>query len=118
MTSINTMLAECGRRRVKQLAFNEEHNVTPVSTVRAVSEGIVGAGKAEDVLVASRKAARSALKLGITDLPKEIEALRKAMFKAAADLDFEQAAGMRDRLRELEELELKMGGLVNEDMSR
>jgi excinuclease ABC subunit B len=116
--SINTMLAECGRRRVKQLAFNEEHNVTPVSTVRAVSEGIVGAGKAEDVLVASRKAARSALKLGITDLPKEIEALRKAMFKAAADLDFEQAAGMRDRLRELEELELKMGGLVNEDMSR
>ena len=113
--SINAMLAECERRRVKQLAYNEEHGVVPTSTVRAVSEGIVGAGKAEDVLQASRRAARDALKLGITDLPKEIEALRKAMFKAAGELDFEQAAGLRDRLRELEELELKMGGMVSED---
>jgi excinuclease ABC subunit B len=116
--SIKAMLAECERRRVKQLAYNEEHGIVPKSTVRAVSEGIVGAGKAEDVLQASRRAARDALKLGITDLPKEIEAMRKAMFKAASDLDFEQAAAMRDRLRELEELELKMGGMVSEDMSR
>ncbi len=111
--SINNMLAECARRRVKQLAYNAEHGITPTSTVRAVSEGIVGAGKEEDVLQASRKAAREALKLGVTDLPKEIEALRKAMFKAAGELDFELAAGLRDRLRELEELELKMGGLAD-----
>lgn len=116
--SINVMLSECARRREKQLAYNAEHGTIPASTVRAVSEGIVGAGKAEDVLLASRRAARDALKLGITDLPKEIEAMRKAMFKAASDLDFEQAAALRDRLRELEELDLKMGGMVSEDMAR
>ncbi|RYG61665.1 MAG: excinuclease ABC subunit UvrB [Alphaproteobacteria bacterium] len=116
--SIKAMLAECERRRVKQLAHNEEFGIVPTSTIRAVSEGIVGAGKDEDVLQASKKAARAAMKLGITDLPKEIETLRKAMFKAASDLDFEQAAAMRDRLRELEELELKMGGMVSEDLAR
>jgi len=108
--SIKTMLNECARRREKQVDYNATHGITPQSTVRAVSEGIVGAGKAEDVLKASRRAARDAMRLGIKDLPKEIEVLRKAMFKAAADLDFEQAAAMRDRLRELEELELKIGG--------
>ncbi len=115
--SINVMLNECNRRRVKQLESNAETGMVPTSTVRAVSEGIVGAGKAEDVLQASRKAARDALKLGIADLPKEIEQLRKVMFKAAADLDFEQAAALRDRLRELEALELKMGGMVSEAVS-
>ena len=115
--SINAMLSECERRRVKQLESNAETGMVPTSTVRAVSEGIVGAGKAEDVLQASRRAARDALKLGITDLPKEIEQLRKVMFKAAADLDFEQAAALRDRLRELEALELKMGGMVSEDVA-
>jgi excinuclease ABC subunit B len=108
--SIKNMLAECGRRREKQLEFNQLHNITPKSTIRAVSQGIVGAGKGEDVLAASRRAARDAMKLGITDLPKEIEGLRKAMFAAAQDLDFEKAAALRDRLKELEALHLKMAG--------
>lgn len=110
--SMQTMLDECGRRREKQVAYNAAHHITPTSTVRAVSEGIVGAGKGEDVLLASRKAAREVLKLGVTDLPKEIEALRKLMFKAAGDLDFEKAAALRDRLKELESLDLRMGGLA------
>jgi excinuclease ABC subunit B len=109
--SIRAMMDECDRRRTKQLAFNAEHGITPTSTIRTISQGIVGAGLEQDVLEASRDAARQALKLGITDLPKEIDALRKSMFKAAENLDFEQAANMRDRLRELEALELKMGGL-------
>jgi len=109
--SMRTMLDECARRREKQLAHNAAHGITPQSVVRKVSEGIVGAGKGEDVLQASRKAAREALRLGVTDLPREIEALRRAMFKAAADLDFEKAAALRDRLHALEDLELKMGGV-------
>lgn len=110
--SMQAMLDECARRRAKQLAFNEAHGITPTSIVRKVGEGIVGAGKEQDVLEASREAARTALRKGITDLPREVEALRKAMFKAAEDLDFEKAASLRDRLRELEALELKMGGLA------
>jgi excinuclease UvrABC nuclease subunit len=38
-----------------------------------------------------------------------MEALRKAMFKAAENLEFEDAAALRDRLRELEKLEMGLG---------
>ncbi|MCP5404746.1 MAG: excinuclease ABC subunit UvrB [Pseudomonadaceae bacterium] len=110
--SMQAMLDECARRRAKQVAFNDEHGITPTSIVRKVSEGIVGAGREQDVLAASRDAAREALRKGITDLPREVEQVRKLMFKAAEDLDFEKAATLRDRLRELEALELKMGGLA------
>lgn len=109
--SMKAMLAECERRRTKQVAYNAEHNITPMGIVRAVREGIVGAGKEQDVLEASRDAVRTVLKLGITDLPKEIDALRKSMFKAAEELDFERAAALRDRLKHLENLDLTMGGL-------
>jgi excinuclease ABC subunit B len=114
--SIKAMMAECARRREKQLAHNQEHGITPQGIVRAVREGIVGAGRDEDVLAQSRKAAREALRLGVQDLPKEIDQLRKAMFKAAENLDFERAAEMRDRLKELEELDLKMGGTHDEPL--
>lgn len=108
--SMRTMLEECNRRRTKQLAFNTEHGITPTSTIRAVSEGIVGAARQPDAKQQRRKAEGKVLSLGIADLPKEIAQLRKLMFKAASDLDFEQAAALRDRVQELEALELKLGG--------
>ena len=109
--SIKTMLAECERRRTKQLAYNEAHGIVPVSTIRAVSDGIVGAARQPDAKMVARKATAQVQKLGIADLPREMEALRVAMFKAAADLDFEKAAALRDRLKELEALDLNMGGV-------
>jgi excinuclease ABC subunit B len=75
-----------------------------------VSEGIVGAARQPDAKTQARKAQGKILKLGIADLPKEIAQLRKQMLKAAADLDFERAADLRDRVHELEDLELKSGG--------
>jgi excinuclease ABC subunit B len=107
--SMQTMLDECGRRRTKQLAFNAEHGITPTSTIRAVSEGIVGAARQPDAKQQKRQAEGKVLKLGIADLPKEIAQLKKLMLKAATDLDFEQAAALRDRVQELEALELKLG---------
>ncbi|MFZ2619867.1 MAG: excinuclease ABC subunit UvrB [Alphaproteobacteria bacterium] len=106
--SMAAMLAECERRRTKQVAFNTEHNITPASTTRAVREGIVGASADADKKKDAKKTARHVQKLGIQDLPKEIDGVRKLMFKAAENLDFEQAANLRDRLRELEALQLKM----------
>jgi excinuclease ABC subunit B len=108
--SIQTMLDECDRRRTKQIAFNEEHGITPQTIIRAVREGIVGAASGKTQAQQEREAVGEVRKLGITDLPKEIEALRKAMFKAAENLDFENAAAMRDRLKELEAMHLTLGG--------
>ena len=108
--SMQTMLDECNRRREKQLAFNEEHNITPKTVMRKVSEGIIGASSTEDKKKKARDTERKARRMGITDLPKEIEAIRKQMFKAAEELDFENAAKLRDRLRELEDMELGLAG--------
>ena len=108
--SMQAMLAECERRRAKQLEFNAAHGIVPQSTIRAVQEGIVGAAREPDAKEQVRQAEGAVRKLGVVDLPKEIAGLRQAMLKAAADLDFERAAGLWDRLRELEALELKLGG--------
>lgn len=113
--SMEKMLAECDRRRTKQIEFNAQHGITPTSTVRAVSDGIVGAARQPDAKAERRKAEGKVLKLGIADLPKEIAQLKKLMMKAAADLDFEQAAALRDRVQELEAVELKLGGSVVSD---
>lgn len=102
---MQNMLDECDRRRKKQVAHNEAHGITPKTVARDIKEGVAGVGKAtpEDQ---AKKAARNIKKLGITDLPKEILALRKQMQTAAENLDFETAADLRDRVRELESLEI------------
>lgn len=106
--SINNMLAECNRRRTRQLAYNAECGITPKTTVRAISDGIIGEGGKSPAQAKhkQRHAQKQVRKLGIKDLPKEIETLRKDMLKAAENLDFETAAALRDRIKELEALEL------------
>ncbi|HEX2859393.1 MAG TPA: excinuclease ABC subunit UvrB [Alphaproteobacteria bacterium] len=108
--SMQTMLNECNRRRVKQLEYNAAHNITPQTITRAIHEGIIGAANHKSAAQQERQAVGEVRKLGITDLPREIEALRKAMFKAAENLDFENAAAMRDRLKQLEQMHLTLGG--------
>lgn len=106
--SMQAMLDECARRREKQIAFNKEHNITPTSVKRAVREGVTGAASSQ--AKQAKDAKRQVRKLGITDLPQELEALRKEMRAAAEELDFERAAALRDRVHELESIELGLDG--------
>ncbi|PIZ31355.1 MAG: excinuclease ABC subunit UvrB [Alphaproteobacteria bacterium CG_4_10_14_0_8_um_filter_53_9] len=106
--SIQNMLDECSRRRTKQLAYNAEHGTSPTQIIREVREGIVGAASNKSAEEISREATGRLRKLGIIDLPKEMNTTRKLMLKAAEALDFEHAAALRDRLKELEALELQL----------
>jgi excinuclease ABC subunit B len=109
--SMKVAIAEGERRRAKQLAHNEEHGITPQSVSKAVRDGLqLGDSKDGTSKQAKRTAQKQARKMGLTDLPAEISSLRKAMQIAAEELEFEEAAKLRDRLHELEELHLKMGG--------
>ncbi len=91
-------------RRKIQEAYNAEHNITPTSTTRSISQVETGHGDLDMSAVADAVG-----KFEITNpkqLRKQIEKLRKKMRDAAADLEFEKAATLRDKIRELQDIEL------------
>ncbi|MBA3395570.1 MAG: excinuclease ABC subunit UvrB [Deltaproteobacteria bacterium] len=107
--SIKLAVSETNRRRAVQTAFNELHGIVPKSTSRT----ILDVQPAEPL---PKKGAK-AMQLAAIDLKKiddlgslraAIEKLRVEMKQAASDLEFERAAALRDRARELEQLELQM----------
>jgi len=101
--SMREAIAETGRRREKQLRFNEEHGITPETVRKNIAEPIGQACEADYVTVAvdpewSFGSPR--------ELARELKRLRREMEKAAKKLDFERAAEFRDRLLALERVEL------------
>ena len=111
--SMQAAIDETERRRNKQLAHNEEHNITPTTIIKKVADIMEGAygssmrGKAkkEFAKVAETKANYNSM---TTDQAiKEIAKLEKKMFKHAKDLEFEEAASVRDEIANLRELAFK-----------
>ncbi len=107
--SIKLAVGETRRRRVVQEAYNKEHGITPRSTTHT----ILDVQPAEPM---PKKGGRSmqiaAIEMSKIDnldsLRSAIDKLRGEMKQAAADLEFEKAAALRDKARELEQLELQM----------
>ena len=96
--SMRAALDETQRRREVQMAYNEEHGITPKTIQKAV----------RDLISVSRKVAASELQMekdpesmSEKELEKLIKELEKQMKKAAADLNFEAAAELRDKVIEL-----------------
>ena len=96
--SMRAALDETQRRREVQMAYNEEHGITPKTIQKAV----------RDLISVSLKVAASELQMekdpesmSEKELEKLIKELEKQMKKAAADLNFEAAAELRDKLIEL-----------------
>ena len=119
--SMQRAIDETERRRAKQMAHNEEHGITPTGLNKKIAdimEGAAGGGgrgrrKAERP---GQKAAEEAedyrVKVGNRspeDVLKEVAKLEDEMYKAAADLDFETAARLRDQISELKEAALRTG---------
>ena len=100
------------RRRKAQLAWNEEHGITPESVKSRIHEHLSSIYERDYVDVAVDAAAKreDAVPVDIEDIPKRIDGLREAMFAAAKDLDFEEAARLRDELFQLEKHELEVRG--------
>jgi excinuclease ABC subunit B len=94
--SIEKFLAVSEYRRQRQLAYNQEHHITPRSVVRAVEESLAvyqnTRGRADLVL---RETA------GDFDLTETLRSLQEEMLEASNNLEFEKAALLRDQIREL-----------------
>ncbi|MGI8704638.1 MAG: excinuclease ABC subunit UvrB [Sphingomicrobium sp.] len=102
--SIERALAETDRRREKQLEFNEDHGITPESIKRQISDVMAHLTAREGLVVDTGDDERPHL-VG-HNLKAYIADLEERMRNAAADLEFEQAARLRDEIRRLEEDEL------------
>jgi len=101
--AIEGALGETNRRRAVQLAYNEEHGITPESIVKGVSD-IAEFLMLDSPTVPSSKRRRGRKDLeGLTtnDLEKLVIELEEEMFTAAEELRFEYAAKLRDEIKEL-----------------
>ncbi len=98
--SMKAAIAETARRRAIQVAYNEEHGITPTTISKAVAEdGNLLA--IEDRAPAKRRRRAEKDFEGPEELERTIIALEEEMHEAAEDLRFEEAARLRDELREL-----------------
>ena len=107
--SMKRAIEETDRRREKQIEYNTEHGITPQSVSRPVQDIMEGA-RAEPEQVKGRGKGRRAAdapadyaKLSPSELAARIRKLEQQMYQHARDLEFEQAAAVRDELHRLKE---------------
>ena len=100
-------MAETNRRRVKQLAYNEAHGITPQSIIKPIEATLVTAYEADYFKVPTNlelfdEYSPEKLRETITQLGYE-------MREAAKKYEFERAAELRDKLKYLKERQLELG---------
>jgi len=99
--SIRETLGETDRRRAIQLRYNQEHGITP-TTVRKKISSLRDSIWERDYVTAPLGSERAEAAIPAHELPALADSLRAEMREAAAALEFERAADLRDRIRELE----------------
>jgi excinuclease ABC subunit B len=106
--SMRNAIAETNRRRTVQEEYNKKHNITPQSikkniqaTLRTVYE--------QDYFTVPIAAEDAGEYVPTVNIPRLIASLEKQMRGAAKELDFETAAGLRDKIRSLQKQEMTVG---------
>ena len=116
--SMARAIGETERRRARQIAFNEAHGITPRSIVKQVRDLIDGvysekAGKDAERLEQEALQRAKAEDMSEKDMAREIKRLEKQMLEHARNLEFEQAARVRDQLTRLKDLAFGAHGSDN-----
>ena len=106
--SMERAMRETDRRRARQMAYNEAHGITP-ATVRRNVEDIL-AGLYQGDVDMSRVTAKVDKPLVGANLQAHLDGLRAEMRRAAENLEFEEAARLRDEVKRLEAVDLAVGG--------
>ncbi|MGB8711568.1 MAG: excinuclease ABC subunit UvrB [Onishia taeanensis] len=118
--SMRKSMDETDRRREKQLAFNEAHGISPVTITKSVEDIMEGAqapGSKRSRQRGERKVAEPVgeysteqlATLSPDEVRRQVSKLEDAMHEAAQNLEFEEAARLRDRLHTLKERQLALG---------
>jgi excinuclease ABC subunit B len=98
--AMRAAIDETDRRRTKQLAYNELHGITPATIIKRIQDVIRGDrdGSAPEAPTLSPWERE----LALDDAKQELGDLEREMWEASEALDFERAAAVRDRIREIE----------------
>ena len=102
--SMERALTETNRRRDKQIAYNEAHGITPQTIKKNVEDILAGLYKGDVDM--NRVTARVDRPMHGANLEAHLDGLRTAMRKAAENLEFEEAARIRDEVKRLEAVDL------------
>jgi excinuclease ABC subunit B len=109
--SMERAMAETDRRRAKQVSYNEAHGITPKTIEKRVTDIMEGAhGEGRGRWRSTAKVAEAEAKYAYVtpeNLGQAIAELEKQMFKHAEQLEFEEAARVRDQIGKLKERVLK-----------
>ena len=108
--SMKSAIAETDRRRALQAAYNEEHGITPESVVRQIDDVLSSVYERDYGTAPLFREQRETFRTQ-AELDAEINRLEHEMKAAAANLDFERAAALRDTLKTLRSRELGLTGL-------
>ncbi len=106
--SMKKAMGETERRRARQIAYNQAHGITPrgiVKQVRDLIDGVYSEKAGQEALRLEQEAARHAEldEMSEKDIAREIKRLEKRMLEHARNLEFEQAARVRDDLAHLKD---------------
>ena len=106
--SMTRAMGEMDRRRVKQLAYNKEHGITPASIKKTIGDTLKSIHE-RDYVTVPMAAEDGELYLTPKKLKESIGKLKKKMKEAADKMDFEKAAEYRDRILALERRQIEEG---------
>lgn len=112
--SMKRALDETQRRRQIQDEFNREHGITPQTILKPIDTTLLQMTQLDyyDVPAVAEEVEEYG---SVNQIDEEIEKLREEMKKAAEKFEFEKAAALRDRVQELVDLKLQVGGAERED---
>lgn len=96
--SMESAIAETKRRREIQMLYNEEHDITPTTIKKKVRDAIEATVVADEETIYGIKETDN-----IEEIKENIAALQAEMMEAAQNLQFERAAELRDKIKQLEE---------------
>ena len=102
--SMKRAMGETERRRTKQIAYNEEHGITPETVKKNVEDVLAGLYKGDVDM--NRVTATIEKPMAGDNLAAHLDGLREDMRKAAENLEFEEAARLRDEVKRLETVDL------------
>ncbi len=107
---MKSALAETERRRRLQAAYNAEHGITPESVTRQIDDVLSSVYERDYLAGPVFDEAHETFRTQ-AELDEKMEQLEAEMKSAAANMDFERAAAVRDRLKGLRSQELGLAGL-------